>query len=209
MPILPKPGTKSEWTDGDVAKVEEPTVPKKDLGFVPDERPSPFFHNWLWYIHGQWIDYLESVTDAFIAFATGDAVVLDGLNGTFATLQAAHDDASVGPGSRIIILASDALDATVNITKAEILLEFRPDVTYSKGGGAPATNFTGISLGSSADGVRIVGGRFAGFNGSGDKAIELQSDTDFVKLRDMRFSSNTTSIDDGGSNVSSTGHHDE
>lgn len=46
---MAKPASKPNWTDGDAAKVTEPTVGKKLLGWIADERPSFKFMNWLFY----------------------------------------------------------------------------------------------------------------------------------------------------------------
>jgi hypothetical protein len=149
--------------------------------------------NWLLYNIWEWIEYLEDVTDnMFFAY---NAIVGSVALATHSTLQAAHDDAGIGPGSSILVLESAALDAPVNITKAGIEIIFKPNVTYSKGGGAPTK---ALDIGSSADGVRIKFGRFSGFNGGGDKAIEVALGADFVMLLNNRFSGNTIDIEDNG-----------
>ena len=52
-----KPTVIPFWTDGDAAKIDEPSTAKKALGFVPNEKkPSPFNWNWLQYINGLWIE---------------------------------------------------------------------------------------------------------------------------------------------------------
>lgn len=197
---LPKPGSHIDWTDGAASKVEEPIVSKKLLGFVSDERPDPKHHNWLWYQLDAWVKYLESVTDEFGLSKT----VLVG-TGFFASIQAAHDDADTVPGTKIIVLEDQALAATVNITKANIEIELRSNVTLSDAGAG-----TGLNVGSSADGFKLKGGRVAGFSDPGDIGIEIAADADFCMLRDIRFSSNDTDIEENGNtSLSSEGHINE
>lgn len=205
---LPKPATKPDWTVGNPSPGTirvEPSVAKKQAGWFPDERPPSEFFNWLFFNLDEWVDYLESITDEIVGLtALFDAYVGSGVLATHANLQDAHDDGAIVPGSRILVLDSEALDSTVLLTKAELHIEFKPNVTYSKGGGAPTI---GISVGASAHGTRILWGRFAGFSGGGEAAIDVNVAANYVMLRDMRFSNNTSDVEDNGNTtLSSEGH---
>lgn len=190
---LPKPSTHIDWTDGSLTKVTEPSAGKKLQGYIASERPPATEHNWLWYMLDQWAKYFESVTDELTAtLAVFDAVVGSGPLATHATIQAAHDDVLTVPGSTILVIEDQVLASTVNITKAEIEIQFKPNVTVSNGGATPS----GFNIGSSADGFRMRFGRFTGWNGGGESAIEVAADADFVMIRDTRFFDNTTDIED-------------
>lgn len=104
----------------------------------------------------------------------------------FASLQAAHDSAKIVSGSKIVVFESAALNAAVAIIKPDIEIEFRPGVTYSKGGGAPTRALT---LSSAANGVIIRGGRFSGFSGGSDADIEVDAAAEHVRIIEPRFAS--------------------
>ena len=58
-----KPTSKTLWTNGIADNRNEPDSSKKNTGFLTDERPGFQHFNWLIWIIGQWIDYLENRTD--------------------------------------------------------------------------------------------------------------------------------------------------
>lgn len=116
-----------------------------------------------------------------------DAIVGTGLGATHATLAAALADTNVPAGSRILCTVSETLNAPVAVNKANLLIDFRPGITYSKG-----TASTGLEI--SAAGVRIRGGRFTGFSGGSDKAIEIQAGANYCFVSECRFASNTNDV---------------
>ncbi|MCP4482086.1 MAG: lactonase family protein [bacterium] len=63
MSILEKPDSKTNWTDSQLAYRSEPDAIKKDNGYITKEKLGYKTFNWLIWIFGQWIDYLESLTD--------------------------------------------------------------------------------------------------------------------------------------------------
>jgi len=201
MPVLPKPTTQLDWTDGAPAKVVEPSAAKKLLGWVALERPPFEFMNFLFFNTDEWIKYLESVTDNTLGALT---VVVDaGGGGSFLTLQAAHDDAGTVAGTKILIVSDLSLATTTNITKPDIEIEMTAGKRFLKAGGAPATNFTGVIIGATADRVRLRGlgfGRSAThFSGAGDKGIEVAAGaTDVAVLNPVFGPTNTTNLDDNG-----------
>lgn len=199
---LPKPSSHLSWTDGSPTKVVEPSAPKKLLGWVALERPPFEMINWLFYQAGNWIEYLESVTDES-SLARVDAIVDKDGNGTHLTLQAAHDDSGVTTGSTILIVSDLFLDATVNITKPGIEIKMQQGKRFKKGGSAPATNFIGVSIGATADRVRLMHLAFGSatgaekFNGSGDIALDIDAGADNVFVFNPQFvTGNSTDLDD-------------
>lgn len=204
---LPKPSNHLTWTDGDAAKVVEPSAPKKLLGWVALERPPFEYMNWLFFRADEWLQYLESVTDE-TALARVDAIVNESGSGTHTDLQSAHDDANVQAGSTILITSDLDLDTTVTITKADIEIRMQPGFRFHKGGSAPATNFTGVQVQATADRCRLrslafgsaVGGEQ--FSGTGDIALELASGVTDVYLENPVFvAGNTTDLTDSGTDT--------
>lgn len=199
MPILPKPSSHIDWTDGDVSKVEEPSAAKKLLGWVASERPPFKFFNWLFFTIDEWTKYLESVTD--VTVGQKEVVVDAGGSGNFTDLQTAHDDASVVAGSTIVIVSDLSIDSTVNITKPDIEIRMARGVRILKGGGAPATNFTGIQINATADRLKMTGvsmGRAGSFfDGAGDECIDLDASVEDVSFEHLGFGpSNTNNLVD-------------
>lgn len=203
MPLSKPPGFVDWVPSNDPLKIVEPSAARKATGHVPDERPSPFQHNWIFNRFDRWQKYFESVTDELVAtLAIFDAVVGTGPLATHATIQEAHDDVLTVPGSSILVLSHPTITATIAITKAQIELIFKPNVTLAKDGATPS----GLSIGSSADGFRMRFGRMTGWSGVGERAIDVAVDADFVILRDIRFFNNTKDIEDNANpNLSTSG----
>lgn len=154
-------------------------------------------------------DYTQIDTTAFLAVATKasgtilktvlsqldsilgraayafDAVVGSGSGCTHATLAAALADAAVVAGSRILVTSSATIATMVTVSKANMLIEFSPGVTYTAGAATKA-----ITLG--AAGNRIRGGRFSGFA----TAIEISNTFNNQFVTECRFASCTTDVDD-------------
>ena len=85
---MAKPTSKPDWTVGNPSfgtVTVEPSAGKKQNGWDVGERPPRQFMNWLFFNIDEWIDYLETTTDALISLqGIYDAVV--GVGGDFATL---------------------------------------------------------------------------------------------------------------------------
>lgn len=189
MPI-PKPAGHIEWVpDENPAKTLEPTVPKKALGFVADERPSPLAHNWLWARIGNWLEYFESATDElFTSVEAYQAVVGVGPTATHATLQEAINDAAVG--WRIFVKDSDTINTRIGINKSDIEIIFKPGVGYIKGTETVGFEISGVR-------VKIRGGRFVSFNTAGDIVFKYLSGANFCHLLESIFTTGTDSeLDD-------------
>lgn len=204
---LSKPSNHLDWTDGAVSKVVEPSSGKKLLGWVALERPPFEYMNWLFFRTDEWLKYLESITDE-TALARVDAIVDEAGNGTHTTLQDAHDDANVQAGSTILITSDLDLDATITITKADIEIRMQPGYRFHKGGGASASNFTGVQVQATADRCRLMHLAFGSvtggekFSGTGDVALDVASGAANTFLFNPVFvTGNTTDLSDSGSDT--------
>jgi len=56
-----KPTVYPLWTDGVASKVTEPSLGKRDLGYVEGEKPSALEMNWLFYLNGEWVQHFDSI----------------------------------------------------------------------------------------------------------------------------------------------------
>lgn len=185
---LPKPASKIDWTDGNALKVTEPTSGKKLLGWTKSERPPFQFMNWLFFNLDEWIDYLESVTDAFIGYQSiYAAFVGTGSLATHANINAAVAD--VPAGSKILVISSATVNTIQSLSKDKLEVDFLPSVIYTKGTAATAIQVQ-------ADRCMIRGGEFALFSGGGDAAIIIDSGSDFTKIRDTHFRGCTLDVSD-------------
>lgn len=149
---------------------------------------------------------LAFLTDGTLwkGFAAFDAVV--GSGGSHADLATAVADANLGTNKRILVVSSEALTATVVLSKAGWHVLFAPGVTFSK---SSAT--TGIQV--TAAGVILERGRFTGFSTSGDKAVQYDSGGDYGHVIFSRFYNCDTEIDDtnvtAGKKPMAIGNHTE
>lgn len=188
-----KPSSKIDWTESNPSVRVEPTSGKKNTGWNIDERPPREYFNWLFFNIDEWIDYLEEVTDgiagAIEIYAAYIGTVSPGSLASHASINAAMADVDVTTGSRILVLESATLTTIQVISKPDIQVDFKPNVTYTKGSVA-----TGIRI--SQDGCVINWGRFAGFSAGGDKAILIDAGADYALLLGQRYSGNTLDVSD-------------
>lgn len=185
---LPKPTSKTLWTKTNPTVRTEPSGSKKETGWAPNERPPAEFFNYLEFITNEWVEYFESVTDAFTGYQSiYSAFVGTGSLATHADLNAAIVD--VAAGSKILVLTSATINTVQSISKNRIMVEFMPGVIYTKGSVANA-------LRVQADYVRIVGGEFDTFSGGSDAAILVDAGADFAKIHDQHFKSCTADVTD-------------
>lgn len=163
---MAKPASKPNWTDGDAAKVTEPTVGKKLLGWIADERPSFKFMNWLFYNITEWIDYFETTTDGLTALqSTYDVVV--GVGGTHATLAAAIADAGLGDNVRVLVKDPFSVTSTIVLSKNGWFIEWKPSAIYAQSGGtSPGIQVTGNNN-------SLVNAKLIDFDGGSDVGIEI------------------------------------
>lgn len=120
--------------------------------------------------------------DAF--FLTYKAIVGSAAGCTHSTLAAALADSAVVAGSRILVTLSATVDTSaITISKANLLIDFAPGVTYTAG-----TSTTCFTI--SAAGVRIRGARFSGFT----TAITVSSTYNYCYITECRFASCTNEV---------------
>ena len=187
-----KPVNKPEWTEGNPdfnTITVEPPAAKKLAGWLPDERPPREFMNWLFNNLGEWINYLEEQTDLF----TGQSIVYDafvGGGGTHVDINDLMADPDIASIKNVLIVASLSVDNTQVVNQPGMNFEFKPGASIIKNGGTGAI----LGLQIDADRVRILNGRFIGFNQAGNKAMQLNGNNCIIMGN--LFSDNVVSIDD-------------
>lgn len=202
---MAKPTSKPNWTVGnpDFATVTvEPSAAKKEAGWLPDERPSREFMNWLFNNLGEWVDYFETEIDGF----SGQSIIYDafvGAGGTHADINALMSDPAIATLKNILIVSTLAVDATQVINQDGMNFTFKANAGILKNGP------TGANLGLQIDGsrVRIINGRFLSFSDGGDKAMQINGNNCLV-MGNM-FNSNDTAIENLGNNNELTANIEE
>jgi len=202
---MAKPASKPDWTVGnpDFATVtQEPSVAKKQAGWLPDERPPREFMNWLPFNMTEWINYFETTTDTLIGKGIDyDAVV--GPTGTHADINEVIADMGVGlPATNIRVYVNTVLTvvSTQVIDKEGVQLEFHPSAVIAKG----AALVIGLQINASR--VKILGGRFTNFNEVGGKAIDILALGKNCHILNNSFTDSTEEIADAGVNNTKTGN---
>lgn len=66
---MAKPSTLPRWATGGTAQVTEPTEAKKDLGWVPLEKPGAQYFNWAMKLVYDWLVYLNGLTNESLTWA--------------------------------------------------------------------------------------------------------------------------------------------
>ena len=192
-----KPSENIDWTDGagtpgDVR--EEPSVAKKLAGWEFEEAPSEKHMNWNFWNTDQWVKYLEKVVGPISGTKYKAYIGDTGTNplATHDTINAAIADAAVTAGSAILVIESDAsVDAVQNVTKDDILIEFVPGVTYTKGTAVNALQLSGNRC-------RVKNGRFVDFSGGSDAAIKLGAATQAHIITENVYKNCTSFVDNNG-----------
>jgi len=181
---MPKPTSFAAWTVGNgsfVTRTVEPSAPKKVQGWLPDEIPPSEYHNWLFYNADQWAQWHARAGGA--DFIVGDNAIDD-----FTTLAAAV--AVAAAGQTIRVKKNVTLEATLVVGLDNLRILFDPGVTITKGAATVGIQIT-------ADGVRIDGGRMAGYTVAADVAIEVTAGSDYCSISGFRFATGTdTDIND-------------
>lgn len=188
MPTLPsKPTANPEWATN-LVNVVDPGGAKRTVGWLVEKPPHEFF-NYTENAQGQWIRYLEEVTDLLNGIlGVWDAIVGSSDAATHATLALALADATIVSDSRILVLDAQALATTVQVSKNGIEIDFHPRATFSNNGAGTALQILG-------DRVKVRNGRFTGFT----VGIEVDASADYTRLVDNSFNTVTTPIDDNAS----------
>lgn len=187
------------WATDGASLVETPGTAKQQQGWAV-EAPNVKFMNWWMNLVYQWILHFQIEVAAVSAQQNNyDAIV--GVGGTHADINAALAD--VGAGGKILVSTPLALTATQVIDQDDVTIEIKPNALIS--------TVTGLSLGIqvTSERVRIIGGRFRGFNGGTDKAIEFSATSKNCLLTQGMFSDNDTDVDDLGDNNTLTANISE
>lgn len=126
---------------------------------------------------------------------------------THKTLKDFCADATVVPGSRVLVCDSEAISSGYTINVRDLSIEFLPGVTLSKTN-AFAT-VSGLSV--AASGVHFIRGRFTGFNYTGDVSLAFLTGAECCVVDRMRFHFCNTAIEDSAtlSGVATVGIHTE
>lgn len=125
-----------------------------------------------------------------------DAIVGTGLGATHSTIAAAIS--AVSAGARILVTASEVINTTVAVNKANLEICLCPGVVISKGSATKAFTVT-------AQGFDLHGGKISGFSAGGNKAVEFASGSEYGKVWGIRFASNTVNVDDSTIDVAQFG----
>ena len=185
-----RPGTYPRWAL--TGTRTNPGNSAINTGWLPDQIPPAEWHNWLFGFLGDWIDWLDYITQANLAIQEYDAVV--GVSGTHATINALMADINIANIHRVLVTSPQTLTSTQVINKSDILLDFKESAVYSKG----ASLAKGISI--TANRVRIRGGRFTDWAAGGNVAIQIESGVKNCFITECLAVNNNTFINDLGSN---------
>lgn len=111
-----------------------------------------------------------------------DAVIGDtnDLGVSHETLKAALDDPAILSGAKILVTRNESIGTTPEVTKDNLEIVFKPNVTFTKGGAVK-----GLII--NADGVTLSGARFTEFSTVSDTAIEITGTKKFNVIEKCRF----------------------
>lgn len=163
----------------------QPPSGEINTGYAANQRPPAEEHNYLFGTNGDWVRWLDQLTQQMLAQQGYDFTV--GAGGQFADLNAAMASSLVQPGARLLIISSLALTVIQQITKNNISIACLPNVAITDGGAG-----TGIQI--SAAEVNWEGGKFAGFTTT---AFLIDAGSNYTIIGKSRFvNTNTADITD-------------
>lgn len=197
MPHEAKPSSHINWTDGAASKVQEPTAPKKLIGWEPDERPSNKFMNFLFFNTDEWIKYLEGVTDEILTGAGSFFNVVVGTGaGTVVDLNAAV--AAAPADGRIFVKSHPPLTNALGvqtINKAGLEIIFGPAAVIDQ----TETLVNGIVVAENR--IKIIRPRFTNWdNDGGDRALLLNGSSKNCLVDFPSFFNSAGGLDNSGAN---------
>lgn len=184
MPVA-KPTNLPRWADTVPANRVEPTSGKKDVGWVPGEKPPAQYKNWLLYTIYQWCVWLNDITNQALIWAANhsfnegasfsrtsantNAVTATG-NGTGRGITSTGGGAS-GDGGRFVGGAPNGKAVVAVGTGAGVGLDATGGATNAAGvvgtGTGTATGIGGTGGATSGPGVTGTGGAPNGVGVSG------------------------------------------
>lgn len=188
---MSRPSEKPSWAQGNPGVQVEPTAPQKFGGFAPNNRPSPQWVNWLFSNVSDWIDWLDSVTQAsLIPNSDYDASV--GTGGTFPDINSLMASGNIATIKKVLVTTPQTLTVTQVINQPDMEFVFKPNAWYAQG----LALAKGISI--TAPRVTIKGGRWVSWPGA--VAIQIEAGVKNCLLTQIRFNGVTTDVNDLGSN---------
>jgi len=173
---MTKPADKLEWIPDNTTNIEEPTGAKKNSGFVA-EKPPFQFHNWIFNIASQWINYLSGNAKYNVIISD------DSLEADYATLAAYLADAPAA-GDRVLLKNSEVLTTNASIP-AGILLSQEKGQTLTT-----TTNFSPIM--TLADGVVLEGSFYLGSSDTGTTAKGVSVNGDGCQVDNLIVENTST-----------------
>lgn len=184
---MARPTSNMDWGVGNPDfnnRVVEPTAAKKQQAWLDGERPPAPIMNWLFYNTDEWIKFLdESIANLRGPF---DYVVGSGPDATYATVQEAIDDPTLGTGVTLFIQDSATISTPISVSKDGWLFIFDYGVDYTDGGASTCFEV-------SARNCQFNRCRFVGFN----TVFDLEAGAEYTQILQSRFASSvTTEVDD-------------
>lgn len=194
MPAPTRPSTYPDWAL--TGTRSNPGGSAINTGYTPDFIPPASWHNWQFGFLGDWVRWLDYVTQLNLAQFEFDAVV--GTNGSYPDINSLMT-AIIGGATglnKILVTTAQTLAATQVIpsTITDMEFVFKPSTVYSKG----LTTTPGLSIAGQR--ITIRGGRWTSFNGGSDVAIQFEAASKNCRAVDINFAGNTTAINDLGAN---------
>ena len=190
---MSKPSSLPTWATDSGAAIQDPGAAKSAQGWVAELPPHEFFNYWQNLVF-QWVSYFDTEIDAVAAQQNNyDAIV--GVGGTDADLPTAL--ARVGSQSKILVTADQVLDAAVVLDGlTDLVIEFKPGVQITT-----VDNIVRAFDLLNTNRVQIIGGRFVGFNNSGDFVFRVQGTSKNTAFFQSYFFDNDGEIQDNGINT--------
>lgn len=194
--LPPKPTDRPQWTATNPDQRVVPTPAFREVGWNANERPPAEFMNWLFFNIGvEWLDYFDtslSLLEGSLAGNIGQFDGVIGVEGTDATIpdfiarvRAINADIE---DQRVFVIDPQTITSTQLLDMAGLEVVFHPRAIIAQA----ATLQVGLRI--DAPRVKIINGRFIGFNLVGGSAIDLTSNAINARIDGALFSENTENI---------------
>jgi hypothetical protein len=223
-----KPSALPIWTQGNTGARTQPTDGEQFAGFVQNQRPDPTWHNWLWGIMSDWIEWFDFICDDPSNFPVSNA----GHNVAISTnLQGQLDelDAVFGSFGLIVIPTVIANGTQTNFALSQAPINTNSVVPTLDGSQSQPSEFTvqnisgtwyivfgtAPSAGQDVSGFFVTGSSGAGVGGGvgaienapGGVGIFWKNNINVALLKSLVAGTNVSIVDngDGTITISSTG----
>lgn len=181
------PTDKPQWTDTNERGRAIPSADKRLKGWLPGECPPAEYMNWLFFSIGtEWLNYFTAITSKLKGLSAVTRVVSKDPNIPFG--EALSDCcATLKDGDQVLIRDwPDPLAAPLAIKANNVAIMMLSSVSLTA---APGLAPIACAFQVSANGVRINGGRLAGF----DVGIIVEAASRFCFFTELRFFLGTNS----------------